>query len=100
MKEVTYNPTADSIELDIKKSFLSIKITLTHDDMMVEVVEATPAGTYEGSDSVFGLKINAKIVIDSATAFDIDVSSSDGLTIDCKAEAYKLSGNDVVLPGG
>jgi len=36
---VTYDPSADTIEMDIKKSFIKIKIILKHDKMTIVVIE-------------------------------------------------------------
>lgn len=99
LKEVTYNPDADTIEIDIKKSIITIKITLSHTGMTVEIIEplAPPAGTYKGSKDVMGTGITGTIVIDDASTFDIEVTADDGTDVTCKKEAYKISGSEIVV---
>ena len=100
IKSITYNEADDSIELDIKKSLITIKIILTHTGMTYRVEFDAPSGTYEGTKSVLGIKIDGKLKIDSTTKVDVDVEApSDNISVLCPEETYELDGSKVTLPG-
>jgi hypothetical protein len=61
--------------------------------LLLSAASAAPAGTYHGTKSVLGVVVDATIVVDSATAFDMAITGP--ITLNCKAEAYKMDGNTI-----
>lgn len=61
--------------------------------------EVSLAGTYHGTKSVLGLNIDATVEINSSSSASLVVKTTglESLTIDCKNEAYSLSGSKINL---
>ena len=55
------------------------------------IAAAGPSGTYAGSKSTFGVKINAQMTVVSTSLINIDMSASDGTRVKCDNVAYSLS---------
>ena len=56
---------------------------------------AVPSGFYSGSKSLFGETINAVVNLKTATTLDFGISGD--FTLDCKDEAYTVSGSSVQI---
>jgi hypothetical protein len=54
-----------------------------------------PSGFYSGSKSLFGETINAVVNLKTATTLDFGISGD--FTLDCKDEAYTVSGSNVQI---
>jgi hypothetical protein len=97
VREFSYS--GDAFTVTMAKSILQLQIVLTHAGVEIEEPLAGPAGTYTGEKDILGITINGTLVVDNATNADILVKVSDGTNVNCPGEAYKMSGNEIVLPG-
>jgi len=97
LKGVTYDDSKDEITVSVKYSVLSIDLVLdkTGEFKTVVSVATTPSGSYTGSKTVLGQKIETNIKVNSDTSMDLTISGV--IDLACADEAYHLDGSDVVV---
>ena len=103
LSSLTYDAAKDQISVTVKVSIATVTILLTKTGSAVVLVDtpqqllllgASPAGSYAGSKTVFGVAVNAKVNIESATLMEFIISGV--IDIDCKDEAYTVASSGAV----
>jgi hypothetical protein len=97
LKSVTYDDAKDEITVSVKYSVLSVDLILSKNGEFRTVVNLgdAPHGSYTGSKTVLGQKIETKIKVNSDTSIDLSISGV--ISLACTDEAYHLDGNEVVV---
>lgn len=98
LKSVVYDETNDIITVSVKYSVMNIDIVLSKTNMFAPVVNmlaASPTGTYTGSKTIAGQTVNGQVNFQDASLLEFIISGL--IDIDCKDEAYTLSGSDIVI---
>merc|ERR1712070_1350327 len=96
-ESVTYDSSADSITVNVKKAFLKIAIKLTKNAEMEVTYNYrydAPRGTYKGSKKVLGLSIDTSLTFDDSSHFDLLISGA--ASVDCKQESYTYDGSSSI----
>lgn len=93
LNNISYNESADSIQMELKMSFITIKFNLSHVSLLYL---SPPSGTQTGEKKVIGDDIKAQVVIHSDTSM-LDLKISGAASIDCPNEKFIFSNDNISL---
>ena len=97
LKSVSYDDANDEITVSVKYSVLSIDLVLSKNGEYRTVITLAdaPHGSYTGSKTVLGQKIETHIKVNSETSMDLAISGV--ISLSCTDESYHLDGSEVVV---
>jgi len=106
LKDITYDPTANRVTVDLKYSVVTISIPLDHQSTLASLVASRfalyalndPSGTYKGTKTVLGQTVAVTASITDSSHFALTITGAISTSCPDEQYSYDSSSNVINLP--